>query len=374
MLPNRGKMDLFWWLALGRVPGVGSMTFLKLLQRFGSPEAVFRAPLRSLLEVERVGRRVAEAILAFRDRGEVESELSRMDRLGIEMILYGREPYPPALAAIPDPPPYLFVRGKIVPEDRAAVAIVGSRAASQYGLKTTYRIARDLAGTGITVVSGLARGIDSEAHRGALAGGGRTIAVMGSGLNVIYPPENRELFDRVAERGAVVSEYPLDAEPDAAHFPTRNRIISGMCLGTAIVEAAPKSGSLITAQLALEQGREVFAVPGSVDSMRSRGTHHLIRQGACLVETAQDILDELGPLLDPRVVRPEQVAPPPAPEEPLSVEEDRLLGLLREEPMHIDELSRECGLSPSSVSVALLQLELKGRVRQLPGKLFVRVG
>jgi DNA processing protein len=344
---------------------------LKLVKRFGSPEAVFRASLHQLREVERLGSAVAEAIRGFGDHAWVERELNRMAQLGVDMLLHGREPYPVALAAVPDPPAFLFLRGRIPPGVRDAVAIVGSRAASQYGLSITHRLARDLAAHGITVVSGMARGIDSEAHRGALAVGGQTIAVLGSGLNVIYPPENRELFQRIVEGGAVVSEYPLDTQPDAVHFPARNRIISGLCLGTVIIEAAPQSGSLITANLALDQGREVFAVPGSVDSMRSRGTHQLIRQGARLVETARDILEELEPLLS-------RGAPPPGgaatPAEPVSEQEQRILELLGDSPLHIDQVIRGCSWSSSVTTGCLLQLELKGRIRQLPGKLFVRVG
>jgi DNA processing protein len=366
-------MDLYWWLTLSRVPGVGPATVIKLVQRFGSAKAVFRASLKALQEVERVGRQLAEALLAYKDDGWAEKELARTERLGIRLVLFGDASYPPSLAAIPDPPSHLYVKGEFKPEDGLALAIVGSRAASTYGLQTTNRIARDLARRGVTVVSGMARGIDSEAHKGALAGGGRTIAVLGSGLNVIYPPENRELYSRIAERGAVVSEYPLDAEPDAVHFPSRNRIISGLSLGVTIVEAAPKSGSLITAQLALEQGREVFAVPGSVDSMRSRGTHQLIRQGAHLVETAEDIFTEMKALVRAWGRGAQRVEAPAEPPEPLSQEEERVLALLGEEPLHIDLLTQRGVLSPSAAASALLQLELKGRARQLPGKRFVRV-
>lgn len=365
--------ERFWWLALSKVPGVGPVTFLKLLQRFGSPRAVFQAPLESLTRLERVGPAVAGAILGFRERDQVLRELERLDGLGVRMILYGSQEYPPGLAAIADPPPILFVRGEILPQDRAAVAIVGSRAASQQGLRVTHRIARELAMAGITVVSGMARGIDSEAHRGALAAAGRTIAVLGCGPNVIYPPENRELFFRIVEHGAVVSEYSLDVGPDAVHFPSRNRIISGLCLGVTIVEAAPQSGSLITARLALEQGREVFAVPGHVDSMRSRGTNRLIREGARLVESARDILEELAPLLEawgrPEIQREQELA---VQEEPLSQEEEQLLLLVGEEETHIDELIRRSGWAPSMTTSLLLQLELKGRIRQLPGKRFAR--
>jgi len=366
--------ERFWWLALSKVPGVGPMIFLRLLQKFGSPQEVFRASYQSLTQLDRVGPTLARAIVEFSKQEEVLRELERLDRMKIRMVLYKTPEYPAQLANISDPPPILFVKGEILPQDKAAVAIVGSRAASQQGLAVTRRLARELAGAGITVVSGMARGIDSEAHKGALAGGGRTIAVLGCGPNVIYPPENRELFSRITEQGAVVSEYSLDVKPDAVHFPSRNRIISGLCLGVTVVEAAPQSGSLITARLALEQGREVFAVPGHVDSMRSRGTNRLIREGARLVETAQDILEELRPALE-GWIRPhaESSMEQSQDKEPLSLEEEKLLGILEEgEQIHIDTIISKSGFPPSKTSSLLLQLELKNMVRQLPGKRFVR--
>jgi DNA processing protein len=370
-----GKMDLYWWLALSRVSGIGPMTYSKLLQRFGAPGEVFKASYAELLNVEMVGRQTAQAVKAFRDDGWVERELDRVGRLRIRIVtIQDKGQYPPPLMKIPDPPPYLYVKGALRSEDHWAVAVVGSRSASTYGLKVTNRLARELVREGVTVVSGMARGVDSEAHLGALAGGGRTIAVLGSGLNVIYPPENRELYERIAERGAVVSEYPLDAEPDAIHFPARNRIISGMSMGVVIVEAAPKSGSLITAHLALEQGREVFAVPGSVDSVRSRGAHQLIRQGAHLVESAEDILEELRGLVKAwGGIMPGRRTVHTGSREALTPNEENILALLDEEPLHIDELIERGGLGPSPTTAVLLHLELKGCVRQLPGKRFLRV-
>lgn len=366
--------DRFWWLALSKVPGVGPLIFLRLLQKFGSPKEVFQASFQSLTQVDRVGPGLARAIVEFSNHEEVLRELERLDRLKIRMVLYNTSEYPALLANIADPPPILFVKGEILPRDQAAVAIVGSRAASQQGLAVTRRLARELAAAGITVVSGMARGIDSEAHKGALAGGGRTIAVLGCGLNIIYPPENRELFSRIVEKGAVVSEYSLDVGPDAVHFPSRNRIISGLCLGVTVVEAAPQSGSLITARLALEQGREVFAVPGHVDSMRSRGTNRLIREGARLVESAEDILEELQPMLEAWIRPPQESSRDQVQaKEVLSPEEQKLLHLLEEEEqLHIDTLIWKSGFPPSKTSSLLLELELKGMIRQLPGKRFAR--
>lgn len=362
--------ERFWWLALSKVPGVGPVTFLKLLRAFGSPRAVFLASKEDVIKLERVSSAVAHALVEFRvPRDELLRELDRMDRFGIRMLTYGCQEYPALLAAIPDPPPILFIRGRIVAEDRVAVAIVGSRAASQQGLRVTYRLARELAGAGVTVVSGMARGIDSEAHKGALEGGGRTIAVLGCGLNVIYPPENKDLFLKIVENGAVVSEYSLDVGPSAVHFPTRNRIISGLSLGVTVVEAAPKSGSLITARLALEQGREVFAVPGHVDSMRSRGTNRLLKQGAKLVECARDILEELAPMVGGLRPLPSEEERPP---QELSEEEKAVLSMIQNDGMHMDEIVEKTGMSPAKVSEVLLHLEFKGLVIQLPGKWFQR--
>ena len=362
--------ERFWFLALARVPGVGPVTYLRLIKGLGHPKAVFEASREELVEKGRVGPSVADAIGRFQGKDEILRELERMDKLGIRMLVQGRPGYPRLLAAIPDPPPVLFVRGEILPQDDVAVAIVGSRAASQQGLRFTHRLARELAAAGVTIVSGMARGIDSEAHRGALAAGGRTIAVLGSGLNVIYPSENKDLFFKIMRQGAVVSEYGLDVKPDAVHFPARNRIISGLSLGVTIVEAAPQSGSLITARLALEQGREVFAVPGHADSMRSKGTNRLIRQGAKLVECAQDILEELAPM----VGKVEIVERPEAGLEKveLSEEEARILSILGEEELQIDELVERSGMNPAKTASILLQLELKGLVMQLSGKRFQR--
>ena len=362
---------------MSRVPGVGPIMNARLIRRFGSPEEVFRASMEDLVGVDRLGRRVAQAILSFREFDSVEKEITRIEQLGIDLVPYGEDCYPVNLASIPDPPPYLYAKGTLRLEDHLAVAVVGSRSASHYGLQTAFRLAKDLARKGVAVVSGMARGIDSEAHKGALAGGGRTIAVLGSGLNVIYPPENKGLCEQIARQGAVVSEFPLDKKPEAVNFPIRNRIISGLSLGVAVIEAGRKSGSLITARLAGEQGREVFAVPGSVDSIRSRGSNQLIRQGAHLVETADDILEILGGLLrswkgpqkeDWKEDRAEKEVPE---KRALSPDEQALVGVLGAEPVHADDIIRLSGFSPASAMSALLKLELDGIVKQMPGKLFV---
>jgi DNA processing protein len=297
------------------------------------------------------------------DAGRVEIEAA--GRGGFRIVTLSDPAYPRLLREIPDPPPMLYVHGELEGLERP-IAVVGSRHATAYGVDTTHRLCADLAAVGCTVVSGMAVGIDAAAHEGALAGGGRTVAVLGSGLAKVYPPQHRRLFDRIATRGAVVSEFPIDADPEAHHFPVRNRIISGMSLGTVVVEATRNSGSLITARLAAEQNREVFAVPGSVQSFKSTGTHTLIKEGAKLVENVQDILSELGYAAAPPDVRAVRSQTHP----PLTAEETDVLGALGPYPLHIDELVRTLSIDAGTLSGILLHLELKGLITQQPGKFF----
>ncbi len=277
--------------------------------------------------------------------------------------------YPAWLRAIPDPPAVLYCDGLFEPKDRQAIAIVGSRQATPYGLRITETLARELSGAGFTIVSGLARGIDAAAHRAALEAGGRTIAVLGCGLDVNYPPEHARLREEIAASGAVLTELPAGTPPKPSHFPQRNRIISGLSLGVVVVEAAEDSGSLITARLALEQGREVFAVPGSIDAPLSRGPHGLLKQGAKLVETVDDIIEELLPQLDTAVAPKRRPGFSKAAEIPnLSPDERLLLDQMTRDPLHLDELTERSGLTPAAVAGILLALELKALVRQLPGQ------
>jgi DNA processing protein len=290
-------------------------------------------------------------------------------RMGCRIITQTDARYPTLLLQIPDPPPYLYLYGETAAFS-VCVAMVGSRHATSYGLSTTRRLSGDLARRDITVVSGLARGIDTAAHEGALQGGGTTVAVLGSGLANIYPRENTDLCRRIAAQGAVVSEFPLDAGPDPHHFPQRNRIISGMSLGTVVVEATRRSGSLITARMALEQNREIFAVPGSVNSFKSMGTHTLIKEGAKLVTHVGDILEELPPLAIRTDGRPAtETTPSPIPPV-LSGEERRVFESLSPYPTHVDELIRQVHMDPGRIAGILLTLELQGLVKQEPGKLF----
>jgi len=357
---------LIYWLGLKTVPGVGNRLFLHLIKHFGGPEKVFSASKRELLHVEGVNDRLASVIQGYKTPKEVQEDQALAKKNGVRIITFSDPNYPTLLRHIHDPPPVLYVCGRLNP-DSLNIAIVGSRNATSYGHTVTERLSGGLARRGFTVVSGMARGIDAAAHIGALAAGGKTIAVLGCGLGTVYPAENKSLFHRIAESGAVISEFPFLTPPEAHNFPVRNRIISGLAVGTVIVEATHRSGSLITARLAAEQGREVFAVPGSITSFKSMGTHGLIKQGAKLVEHVDDIVQELNiaqplPSMDTRE----------KPTISLTPEEKKIIDELSPYPVHIDKLVRHLSLSAAQVSSLLLQLELKGLVTQSPGKLFAR--
>ena len=354
------------WLGLKTVPGVGNRLFLNLIQHFGELAKVFSASRGELLQVEGVNARLVSAIQDYKIPREVEEDLSLAEKNGVRIITFSDPDYPTLLRHIHDPPPVLYVYGSLHP-DSLNIAIVGSRNATPYGRTVTEGLSGDLIRRGFTVVSGMARGIDSAAHIGALTAGGKTIAVLGCGLGTIYPAENKKLFHRIAENGAVISEFPFLTSPEAHNFPIRNRIISGLSLGAVIVEATHQSGSLITARLAAEQGREVFAVPGSITSFKSMGTHRLIKQGAKLVEHVDDIVEELN------IAQPiPSVHIKEEPTIPLTPEEKRIIDELSPYPVHIDKLVRRLSLSAAHVSGTLLQLELKGLVTQSPGKFFAR--
>lgn len=358
--------DLRDWFALKRVPGVGNLMFRRLVERFGSPEAVFRADDADLLSVQGVTARLVAALQHHRAGDATERELEAIQRSGYAVVTLTDPRYPSLLRRIADPPPFLYVHGTL-PAAVLNIAVVGSRNATAYGISTTRRLCMDLVRHRVTIVSGMARGVDTAAHAGAIAGGGCTVSVMGTGLNRIYPRENERLFHKIAENGAVVTEFPLDTGPDAHHFPARNRIISGMCHGTVVVEATGRSGSLITARLAAEQNREVFAVPGNIHSFKSVGTHDLIKEGAKLVARAGDILDEFQHMeTDAHDSRRS-----PAPVYPeLTEDEAVVIDRLEADPLHIDDLARKLAFPPGRLSGLLLQLELKGLVAQSPGKHF----
>ena len=353
------------WLALSMVSGLGNIGFRNLLERFGTPESVFKADLASLSKVKGVRRQAARRIFGKELSGDPEAELENARRHGARLITYGDPSYPGILREIHDPPMILYAKGRISGLQSLLIGVVGSRNATHYGLKAAEMIGMGLARRGVGVVSGLARGIDSAAHRGCLRGGGLTVGVLGTGIDIVYPAENRPLFSRLAKEGVLLSEFPVGTPPDPQNFPRRNRIISGLSRGVLVVEATLKSGSLITASLALEQGRDVYAVPGSIDSFKSTGTHCLIKQGAKLVENAEDILDELG------FHGGRSPAGPPDALPAMDPDEQTIHQAIGNYPAHIDEIVRRARMDVGRVSAILTRMELKGKVRQLPGKMFV---
>jgi DNA processing protein len=359
------------WFCLKSVTGVGNHLFKRLINRFNLPELVFQASAEELVQVEGMSARQVAAIQNFQTPDSVKRELARVNQKKVNITTLTEPAYPPLLREIPDPPPYLYVYGNLDGSPKN-IAVVGSRNATDYGISTTQKLCADLSAFDITIISGMALGIDTAAHQGALAGRGKTIAVLGSGLDKIYPSENLNLFHRICERGAVISEFALNAEPEAHNFPIRNRIISGMSLGTVVVEATKKSGSLITARLAAEQNREVFAVPGSVQSFKSTGTHTLIKQGAKLVENAQDVLEELSAFIDaPKLINHQDSNRKAQNLSLLTPEELAVHKVLSPYPEHIDTIVRKTTIEPGKLLSILLQLELNGMVKQLPGKRFV---
>jgi len=372
--------ELKYWMALKSIEGIGNASFQALLDHFRSLSAVFSATIHELSAISGISKKSATGIVSFKDWDKILRQMEIMDKSGITVITYLDDLYPPNLLNIYDRPAFLYVLGRLDKED-IPLAIVGSRNASTYGRYTTDRISRELAQKGITIVSGMARGIDSCAHRGALSAKGRTIAVLGSGLDVIYPPENKTLFTAISQNGAVVSEFPMGTQPFAYHFPARNRIISGMSYGVVVVEAGEKSGSLITARLAMEQGRDVFAIPGSIDSASSRGANSLIKQGAKLIENIDDILEDILPQLERSSIRtisrqqemvPSCVSKAETQRDKASLSrvDQTILQLLSQEKSHADDIITVSGLAPAEVLSALITLELKGIIAQYPGKLF----
>lgn len=365
---------LKYWLALKSIAGIGNVSFPALIDQFGSLEAIFSASVDELQTVPTVTKKAALGIAAFKNWDFIKKNLELTVNAGINIVTCQDELYPAKLLEVYDRPPFLFVKGSLRNDD-INISIVGSRLASTYGKYTTEKISRELALRGVTIVSGLARGIDSAAHRGTLTAQGRTIAVLGSGLDIIYPPENKNLFAAICETGAVVSEFPPGTPPRACNFPARNRIISGMSYGVVVIEAGEKSGSLITARLALEQGREVFAVPGSIDSAGSRGTNKLIKQGAKLIENTDDILEEILPQLE-RIKTPEILSIPgkdagtKKESDNLSSIDREIMALLSNNRIHIDELINITGFTPGDILSSLMKLELNGIVQQHPGKFF----
>jgi DNA processing protein len=360
------SQDLHNLLALHLVPGLGPRLTAALLKRFGSAGAALAASGDQLRQVPHIGDKLAGELHQAMRRADVPAELARMAEQQVRLVALGAPEYPPALSNIHDPPHLLYVRGTLEPRDANGVGIVGSRHGTAYGRRVAEGLAADLARAGFTIISGLARGVDGAAHRGALQAGGRTLAVLAGGLSKIYPPEHKELAQQVQASGALITESAMTMEPMAGMFPARNRIISGLARAVIIVEAAEKSGALITARHAAEQGRTVFAVPGPIDAPASAGTNALIRQGAVLCRSADDVREELdGVLGKPAAPRP--VEPPPDLDD---VQRQAWEALA--EPRHLDEITQRLALPVAQISATLLTLEMKKLVRRLPGNRFER--
>lgn len=355
------------YVALNMMTGMGPVRAQALIETLGAIQAIFEAPETELMKASGVGREMASAIVAERDRVDPRRELDRATRMGLTVVTPCDEEYPAPLKNIYDPPLVLYMRGKWEPRDRRSLALVGTRRPTHYGASVADRFAYQLARVGFTVTSGLARGIDTAAHRGALKGKGRTLAVIGSALDRLYPPENAQLADEIAEHGAVISEYPLGREPDRTTFPYRNRVVSGLSMGVIVVEAGATSGALYTAQQALEQGRAVFAVPGRIDTPAAKGCHRLLKQGAKLVEDVDDILQEFEFLLPSRELA-QAKALDPLPRVALDEREQAVVRALWSDALDMDSLVRATGLGAGELSALLIRLEMKRIVRMLPGR------
>ncbi len=359
------QMDKRYWVGFNLVKGIGAVRLQALRNHFGDLELAWQAPLEAL-QAAGLGSKLAERVVQIRTQVDLERYMARVAGLGIQILTWEDENYPKRLKEIDQPPPVLYVHGTLLDEDAWAVAVVGTRRVSGYGRQVAEELATCLAGNGVTVVSGLARGVDAIAHQSAIKGGGRTIAVLGCGLDRIYPPEHAQLAGRIINSGALLSDYAPGTAPDAANFPPRNRIISGISMATVVVEAGETSGALITAQFAVDQGREVFAVPGSILSPQSKGTNKLISQGAHPMLSPRDLLEVLNlrRVTEQREVRKAL---------PGNEIESQLLNVLTHEPMHMDDICNQTGLPIERISATLVMMELKGLVRQVGGMNYVAV-
>ncbi len=359
------------YLALNLLPQVGPVRVRKLLQRFETPEAVLAAKSSQIEQIEGFGRAQADAIADWEARIDLGEELQKIRDRELTILTQEDELYPPLLREIHDPPLVLYVWGKLTKRDHHAIGVVGSRHATNYGLSATKKLSFQIAYAGYAVISGLARGIDTAAHEAAVAAKGRTIAVLGSGIGKLYPPENQALAERIAQNGAVISEYPVDRIADKQTFPYRNRIVAGWSCGLVVVEAPLRSGSLITAQQAAEQGRTVYAVPGPIDKPTSAGCNRLIQQGAKLIMDGGDVLDDLMTLFPTAPAAPKVEEPRPA--AALTLDEEILYGAIGTEESHINDITAASGLTVATVSATLMRLEMKRLIRALPGRRYVRM-
>ncbi len=368
--------DLIDWLELVLIPEIGSRRGKRLLEKFKTPRAILEASLNDIAEVENIGLGVARKIFEGRKRLDLSSQIKLIEKNNITLIPLNSEFYPVNLKSIFDPPLVLFVKGGILSQDYFSIAIVGTRMNTFYGRTMSEKLSRQLSEKGFTVVSGGARGIDTFSHQSVLKAKGRTLAVLGCGLDITYPPENKKLFAEIADKGALISEFPLSTSPNKQNFPMRNRIISGLSLGVVVIEAPLKSGALITVTHAAEQGREVFSVPGKADSFVSKGTNQLLRDGAKLVESADDIIEELEPILRSKISELKANQPELIKEKPvlaraqLSGEEAKLYNLLSRGSLELDDIIIKSQLPVSAAVSMLTTLQLKKLIKQLPGKIF----
>jgi DNA processing protein len=360
-------------IVLNMIPHVGPVRLRQLLEQFGDPVSILSASKPALLRVHGISEATADSLVGWESSVDLSAELKRIEEFGCQIITQEDENYPELLRQIYDPPIVLYVKGTLTTRDKNSVAIVGSRMTTSYGLNVARKFGYQLAYMGVTVVSGGARGIDTAAHQGALSAKGRTIAVLGTGINQVFPPENSQLFDKIVENGALITQFSFNRPADKQSFPIRNRIVAGMTLGTVIVEANLTSGALITANFAVEYGRQVFAVPGPIDSPRSKGCHELIKKGAKLCEGAEDIVSEFEYLFPTSNKLQNVTQTGQLPGLTLNENEKLLYEALGHDELFIDDLIVKTGLPPSTVSVALLTLEMKKLVRQMPGKLFARL-
>lgn len=358
--------DLHYWLALNLLPDVGPVIAKRLLSMYGSPENIFHLSLNELRSIEGVGENRAKKIATFNKWDIVSREIEKADKFNVHIISMNDQRYPVGLRQIIDAPVVIYVKGRMENNDKFAIAMVGSRNSTDYGITVAEKISHDLASSGLSIVSGMAKGIDTASHKGAIKAGGRTIAVLGSGIDMPYPYSNRGLMEAIESQGTVISEFPFGTRPNKENFPRRNRIISALSMGVIVVEATLDSGSLITVGYALEQGKEVFAVPGSVNSKNAKGTNELIKNGARLIETAGDVIEELRYQLT-GILREEKQS---VPDIDMSADEKTLYDLLSSEPKHIDTITRELNITSGKALSVLLNLELKGVVGQAVGKHF----
>jgi DNA processing protein len=377
---QENSADITLWLKLIRAEGVGPKTFVRLLKQFGTVERVMGASIHELTKVKGIGNRTAESIARTRDNFNSDKELELASKLGVWLLTLDDKRYPPALKSIYDPPPVLYVKGDFKRSDSLAAAIVGSRRCSNYGMEQSSRFSHFLSGAGFTVVSGMARGIDTAAHRGAISAGGRTIAVQGCGLKNIFPPENQKLFQSISENGACISELPLEYEPLSENFPARNRIIAGLSIGIIVIEAALRSGALLTAKAALAYDREVMAVPGRIDSPMAKGANQLIKDGARLIDSVEDVMEAIGVVgqglseyAGNAVKKAEKDVEMPLFDMSrlnLTDAEKGVYECLEAQPLHIEELIAVSGVAVGKVNASLISLRLKGLIKDLPGNMY----